>query len=60
MTRKIKTKLMVAVMFEPSRIKEAHLSDAYEKLIPIIKKQINAKEDNDHVAKNVFGFLYKE
>ena len=51
---------MVKVMFEPSRIKDAHLLNAYEKLIPIIKKKINSQEDNDNSSENIFNFLQKD
>jgi len=46
-------------MFEPSRVKDAHLSDAYEKLVPVIKKEIQSKEDNKFISNNLFGFLQK-
>lgn len=60
MTRKTKRKLTVKVMFEPSRIRDIHLANAYEKLVPINKKQINAKKDDDFIVNNVSHSGHKE
>lgn len=47
-------------MFEPSRIKDVHLADAYEKLVPISKKQINTNKDEDFIVNNVCYSGHKE
>lgn len=46
MPKKIKKELTVNVLFEPSRIKEIHLKEAYEVLLPAIKTNINKSKFN--------------
>ena len=43
-----KRKLTVKISYESNRLGEKYLSDAYEKLIPIIKQQISKNEKNEN------------
>lgn len=44
MSGKIKKEWKVIITFEPSRVEDKHLGQAYEKIVPPIKRQIQSKE----------------
>ena len=44
MSGKIKKEWKVTIMFEPSRVEDAHLVQAHEKVLPLIKCQIKSQE----------------
>ena len=53
--RKMRKEITVKVRFEPSRIKEANLADAYEKIIPLRKENLNpAKNQTSLASYNLF------
>lgn len=45
MSGKIKKEWKVTITFEPSRVEDAHLVQAYEKVVPLIKRQIKYQEE---------------
>lgn len=47
----IKKKLQIRISSEPNRLSEINLSNAYEKLIPIIKYPMNIKEKEEEDMK---------
>ena len=46
-----KMELRIRSSYEPTRLAKVYLSDAYEKLIPVIKKQISKNEKNENIIK---------
>ena len=56
-----KRRLRIHVSYEPNRLAESHLSDAYEKLIPTIKhrtslgKKGNSLQEREMIQKKLKG-----
>lgn len=46
-----KRRFRITVSYEPNRLAENYLSDAYEKLIPTIKQKINVVEKGNNVER---------
>jgi hypothetical protein len=46
-----KIELRIRSSYEPNRLAEIYLSDAYKKLIPIIKYRISKNEKNENKIK---------
>jgi hypothetical protein len=42
-----KKELQVKVSFEPNRLAEVYMANAYEKIIPIIKQPVSIQEKTD-------------
>lgn len=53
-----KRKLKMNINFEPNRLADTHLSDAYEQLLPFLKRtrQMRSKTLNEKAKQNLVKF----
>ena len=59
MSGKIKKEWKVTIMFEPSRVEEEHLVQAYEKVVPPIKGKIKSQK-SEYSQNSIYNKKSKE
>lgn len=48
---------VVKIKYELSRLKDVHLTNAYDKLIPLVKKMIKDDKTNDCKTNHEFSYI---